>query len=92
MANNNLTSEWKRLAAKEKRFLEKRAEKTDSLLNQKLAEKVPDKLQETLDAAFAKAFHVIFDKGTDYIEKTYNKETLEGYVRGRTPTGQKGSS
>lgn len=77
MANNNLTSEWKRLAAKEKRFLEKRAEKTDSLLNQKLAEKVPDKLQETLDAAFAKAFHVIFDKGTDYIEKTYNKESLE---------------
>ena len=30
MANNNLTSEWKRLAAKEKRFLEKRAEKTAS--------------------------------------------------------------
>ena len=35
MANNNLTSEWKRLATKEKRFLEKRAEKTRNRLEKR---------------------------------------------------------
>lgn len=40
-------------------------------------EKIPQKLQETLDAAFSKAFTLIFQKGSHVIEKTYRKEELE---------------
>ena len=70
-------AEWEKLQKKEQKFLKAREEQKDSLLNQKLAEKVPPKLQGTLDKAFAKAFGMIFEKGTDIIEKTYKKEELQ---------------
>ena len=38
---------------------------------------MPEKLQGTLDTAFAKAFHLIFEKGTAVIEKTYRKDEIE---------------
>ncbi len=72
-----LEKEWEALMKEERKFLLSRAEKKDSLLNQKLEQVIPDKLQDTLDAAFAKAFGLIFDKGTGVIEKTYNREDLE---------------
>ena len=72
-----LELEWEKLQKKEQKFLKAREEQKDSLLNQKLAEKVPPKLQGTLDKAFAKAFGMIFEKGTDVIEKTYKKEELQ---------------
>ena len=72
-----LEKEWEKLMKEERKFLLSRAEKKDSLLNQKLEQFVPDKLQETLDTAFAKAFGLIFDKGTGVIEKTYNKDEME---------------
>ena len=65
--------EWQKLQKKEEKFLKDRREKKDSLLNRKLSEIVPDKLQGTLDKAFAKAFGMIFEKGTGIIEKTYKK-------------------
>ena len=68
--------EWEKFIKKENKYLEKQLNKKESFLNQKLEEKVPKKLQETLDAAFAKAFHMIFEKGTGMIEKTYNKEEI----------------
>ena len=70
-------AEWEKLQKKEQKFLKAREEQKESLLNQKLAEKVPPKLQGTLDKAFAKAFGMIFEKGTDIIEKTYKKEELQ---------------
>lgn len=69
--------EWDNLVRKECAFVKGRQEKKDTFLNQKLAEKVPEKLQHTLDAAFAKAFMLIFEKGTAAIEKTYRKEDME---------------
>ncbi len=72
-----LEKELEILQKKEAKFLKCREEKKDSLLNQKLAEKVPAKLQETLDSAFYKAFMLIFDKGTGIIEKTYRREEKE---------------
>lgn len=69
--------EWQKLQKKEEKFLKDRREKKDSLLNRKLSEIVPDKLQGTLDKAFAKAFGMIFEKGTGIIEKTYKKEELQ---------------
>lgn len=72
-----LQKEWEILEKKEKKFLEARLTKQDSLINRTLEEKVPEKLQSTLDSAFAKAFQLIFDKGTGVIEKTYSKEKLQ---------------
>ncbi len=69
--------EWEKLNKKEQKYLQAREAKKDSLLNQKLSEKVPVKLQSTLDKAFAKAFGMIFEKGTEVIEKTYKKEELQ---------------
>ena len=56
--------EWEALCIKEKRFLERRQKKQEPALNRLLAEKIPQKLQCTLDAAFEKAFSFIFEKGT----------------------------
>ncbi|MCI7300244.1 MAG: EcsC family protein [Clostridiales Family XIII bacterium] len=69
--------EWANLERQEARFLKKHAQKKESFLNQKLEGKVPEKLQDTLDGAFVKAFEVVFQKGTGVIEKTYRKEKRE---------------
>ncbi len=69
--------EWDDLQKRERSFGEKRKLRKESALNKLIAEKVPDKLQQTLDAAFEKSFHLIFEKGTGVIEKTYNKDMLE---------------
>lgn len=72
-----LDREWEKLIRQEERFLSKHIEKKETFLNQKLQEKVPEKLQITLEQAFGKAFMLVFDKGTDVIEKTYNREELK---------------
>lgn len=72
-----LEREWQKALKQEKKFLEKRFEKKESLLNQKLEAKVPKKVEETLNDAFNKAFALVFEKGTGIIEKTYRKETIE---------------
>ena len=72
-----LQKEWEKLEVQEQRFLQKRSEKRENILNQKLEEKIPPKLQKTLDTAFAKAFALIFEKGTGVIEKTYQRTKLE---------------
>lgn len=74
---NPKEAEIQRLKKQENRFLKKGAEKKSTYLDQLIAERVPNKLQETLDAAFAKSFTLIFEKGTNIIEKTYNREDLE---------------
>lgn len=72
-----LEKEWDKIIKQETNFLIKKAEKQQSKLNSLLEEKVPENLQSTLDKAFAKAFDVVFSKGTGIIEKTYNKEKAE---------------
>lgn len=57
--------------------MQKRREEKSNRLNALLEDKVPDKLQETLDSAFAGAFSLIFQKGTGIIEKTYDKDRIE---------------
>ena len=74
---NPYEQELLRLEKAEHNFLEKRLEKEDTFLNRLLAEKVPEKLQHTLDQAFAKAFGLIFEKGTGIIEKTYHKDAMK---------------
>ena len=74
-----LQKEWATLEKQEATYLMKRTEKTDSKMNQFLEKKVPPNLQNTLDAAFSKAFYAVFEKGTGVIEKTYKKEELQTY-------------
>lgn len=75
-----LEKELETVLKQEQRYIDKYKEKKESFLNQKLAQKIPDGLQEKLDAAFSKAFFLVFDKGIGIIEKTYKKEDLEhGY-------------
>lgn len=69
--------EWNHIVWKEERYLKKNAVKKESFLNLKLEDKVPQKLQGTLDKAFGKAFELVFEKGTGVIEKTYKKTEFE---------------
>lgn len=69
--------ELKNLIANEYRLLAKRRNKKESAINKLLADKIPEKLQGTINAAFSKAFSLIFDKGTPIIEMTYKKDELE---------------
>lgn len=80
MKKANLTpleKEWGKVVNQELAFLQKRAEKNDSRLNQLLEKKIPDGLQNTLNTAFGKAFRLVFEKGTGVIEKTYRKEEMK---------------
>ncbi len=69
--------EWQKQLKKEQRFLQKAANRNPSLINRKLEKVVPEKLKEKLDAAFSKAFIIVFEKGTGMIEKTYRKDQKE---------------
>lgn len=43
-------------------------------IQEKLEDKIPKGLQLTLENAFATSFKLVFEKGIDVIEKSYNKE------------------
>lgn len=43
----------------------------------KIQNKIPEKLKTVLNSAFYKGFQLVFEKGSPYIEKTYNKDKLE---------------
>ena len=72
-----LEKEWTKLQKDESYFINNNLKKDESKLNQFLVDKVPDGLQNTLDTTFAKAFYMIFEKGTDFIEKTYKKDEIK---------------
>lgn len=69
--------EWKALEKKEGRFITAARHQKEPLLNRKLERFVPEKLEDTLNLAFYKAFELIFNRGTSIIEKTYRKEDME---------------
>ena len=77
MNRNNHEHELKQLILKENRFIAGRRNKKESAIKRFLADKVPEKLSESINVAFSKAFSIIFDKGTSIIELTYKKDELE---------------
>ena len=87
-----LEKEWGKVVNRELAYLGKRTEKSESKFNQFLEKKIPSGLQNTLDKAFSKAFHTVFEKGTGVIEKTYKKEEIKkqyqinDYVAGLSDT------
>lgn len=74
-----IEKEWLRVLDQEEKLLCAAEKKKDGRLEElagKLEEKIPPKLTETLNEAFYKAFLLIFEKGTDVIEKTFKGEEL----------------
>ncbi|MEG0176981.1 EcsC family protein [Anaerorhabdus sp.] len=69
--------QWNNLIKREAAYLKRSVEKKVSTINNMLEEKVPPKLQGTLNIAFVKAFKLIFEKGTKIIEKTYQRENVQ---------------
>ncbi len=43
----------------------------------KIESKVPESFKKTMDTAFYKSFQIIFEKGTKYIEKLFNKNKIQ---------------
>ena len=66
--------QWKAMEKKEIAYLERQYESGISSISDSITEKIPEKFDATLKNMFAKAFSLIFEKGTAVIEKTYRKE------------------
>jgi len=61
--------EYQEVWKQEQHFLKRYEMKPETVIDQKVAEIVPDKLMETLHGAFEKAFGVVFEKGNGVIQK-----------------------
>lgn len=79
--NQLLGQQLKRIELQEKKILGSSnrplLESTLSPMLDKIQGKIPTKLVDTLNAAFYKSFQIVFEKGSTYIEKTYNKDKIE---------------
>ena len=76
---NNINNQINDLEKKELKILNKKEIIKDkfSPIFDKISSKVPDKLKSTLDSAFYKGFLLVFENGTKYIEKMYDKEKIQ---------------
>lgn len=77
LQSKHIEKEWQQLLRAEQSFLNRNMPSHLAGWQEKIAKFVPDKLENTLNTAFYKAFELIFDKGTGIIEKTYQKEKKE---------------
>lgn len=77
MKETDMKREWKRLTRQEERFLKRNEKEPSAAWQDKIAQAVPEKLNDTLHTAFYKAFEMILEKGTGVIEKTCQKEKKE---------------
>lgn len=77
MQSKHIEKEWQKLLREEEIFLTRNTPAPKSGWQEKIAKYVPEKLENTLNTAFYKAFEMIFEKGTGIIEKTYQKEKKE---------------
>lgn len=77
LQSKHIEKEWQQLLRAEQSFLSRNTSPRLAGWQEKIAKFVPDKLENTLNTAFYKAFELIFDKGTGIIEKTYQKDKKE---------------
>lgn len=77
MNKEYIKKEFKKLKKEEEKFINRNITVKENKLQEKFSNYIPDKLGQTLDNAFCKAFELVFEKGTAVIEKTYNKKKLE---------------
>ena len=74
MNQRQIEKEYAKMIKAERVFLEQNLHRKVSNWQEKISKHVPEKLSNTLNTAFFKAFELIFEKGTGIIEKTYNRE------------------
>lgn len=74
MRKKHIEKEWAQVLKQEENFLRRNLPENQANWQEKVARFVPEKLDDTLNTAFFKAFELIFEKGTGVIEKTYSKE------------------
>lgn len=77
MQKKHIEKEWQLLQKVEQNFLDRNMPVRTANWQEKVAKHVPQKLEETLNTAFFKAFELIFDKGTGIIDKTCQREKRE---------------
>ena len=77
MAKFSWEYEWRKQKLKEETFLVNHMVEKTAGWTHMVEEKVPEKLQGTLEKAFGKAFVAVFEKGGAIIEKTYNRKKKE---------------
>ncbi len=77
MQKRALEKQWDVMLKQENKFLIKSEQKKQTKLDSLVSEKVPEKLISTLNSAFAMSFNVVFEKGVGIIEKSYNKQEIE---------------
>ena len=76
-----LKKQWIKMEQKEQSFLEKQYEKGPSPVEDTVEKYVPEKLHDTLNTAFLKAFELVFTRGTVFIEKTCRPEKHRAMYR-----------
>ena len=73
--------EFQEVWRKEQWFLRRYADKRETVIDRKVAEHAPEKLMETLHAAFEKAFGLVFEKGSGLIQKVGRQDARrEAYL------------
>lgn len=77
MNQKQIKNEFKELVKDEEKFISRNISVKENKWQEKISKYVPETLDKTLNIAFCKAFGIIFEKGTGFIEKTYNKEKRE---------------
>ncbi|MBQ9111651.1 MAG: EcsC family protein [Oscillospiraceae bacterium] len=77
MKPEQIEHEMKRVISAENTFMRMNTPDPSSLWQKPLERYIPAQLQNTLYAAFCKAFTLILDNGTMWIEKTYNAEKIK---------------
>ena len=73
-ASPAVIKQWKDMEKKELSFLEKQFEDSLAAISGPINEKIPKKFEASLKNMFAKAFALVFEKGTGVIEKSYRKD------------------
>ena len=77
MNQKQIKNEFKELVREEEKFINRNIVVKENKWQEKISKYVPDTLDKTLNTAFCKPFGLLFEKGTGFIEKTYNKEKRE---------------
>lgn len=76
-----IKKEINKLKKKENKILNKKRNKIikNKLdpISEKIEEKIPEKLRLTLESAFYNGFKLVFQKGSKYIEKLYDKDKIQ---------------
>ena len=65
------------LRKQEARLMKAASHSRDAGFSNRLEEKIPAKVQETLEKAFCRAFGIVFEKGTRFIEKGIRRESMQ---------------